>query len=131
MSANNTAKTTTTLSADLLRLPSIIEEVFGRALVGKIAPAVARRWKARILELDVIDTRTYLEGVKPGGPVPGASGLSVVVESERAGGYAAAIRRGRGGNYDYVGRRAAEEGLERAKPDIESALDRAGKEVAG
>lgn len=117
------------ISDDLRRLPALVEETFRDALVDDIAPAIAREWKGQIVGLDVIDTRTYLEGVAAGDPTEGAGGVTVTVESEPASGYASAIRRGRGGNYDYVGRRVAEQGIEAADGDIRAALDKAGKKV--
>lgn len=117
------------ISDALRRLPAVIEETFRAALVDDIAPAIAREWKGQIVGLDVIDSRTYLEGVAPGDPVETAGGVTVTVESEPAAGYASAIKRGKGGNYDYVGQRVAEQGVEAADGDIRAALDKAGKKV--
>jgi hypothetical protein len=119
------------ISEALRRLPSVIEETFRAALVDDIAPAIAREWKGQIVGLDVIDTHTYLEGVAPGEAVETAGGATVTIQSEPAGGYASAIKRGKGGSYDYVGRRAAEQGFEAADGDIKAALDKAGKKVQG
>jgi hypothetical protein len=119
------------ISEDLQRLPSIVSEAFGDALIEDVAPAIARAWKGQIVALDVIDTRTYLEGVAPGEPVETGDGVTVEIESIPAAGYAGAIRRGRGGSYDYVGRRVAEQGIEAAEGDIRAALNKAGRKVRG
>jgi hypothetical protein len=119
------------ISEDLYRLPSIVEEAFAAALIDDVAPAIAREWKGQITALDVIDTRTYLEGVAPGEAVGGGNVLTVEIESAPAAGYASAIKRGRAGSYDYVGQRAAEQGLEAADGDVQAALDKAGKKVRG
>ena len=119
------------ISEDLRKLPAIAEETFRAALVDEIAPAIAAKWRGKIIELDVIDTRRYLEGVRPGEPAEGSGVVTVEIESVPASGYASAIRRGRGGNYDYVGRRVAEEGLAESDGDIRAALDGAGRKVRG
>jgi hypothetical protein len=119
------------ISDDLRGLPGIVEETFGAALVDDVAPAIAQAWKGQIVALDVIDSRTYLDNVAPGEAVEGAEGLTVEIESVPASGYASAIKRGRAGSYDYVGRRVAEQGIEAADGDIRAALDKAGKKVQG
>ena len=84
---------------------------FRGALVDEIAPAVERHWKGEIEELDVIDSRTYLNSVGVDGESGGV--FTVTVDSGAASGYASAIKRGHGGDYDYVGQRVAELGVER------------------
>src|SRR5687767_6858271 len=117
-----------TLSPDLKRLPSIIAQVFKGALVDDIAPALERGWRERTVALDVIDTGTYLRGIDAGQPTESGDVFSVIIDTKPAESYAGAIKRGHG-VYDYVGQRAAEEGVDRADPDIRAALDRAGREV--
>lgn len=114
---------------DLLRLPDIVEGEFGRALVDEIAPAIARAWQGRIIALDVIESRTYLNAVRLTEVHDVGEGLTATVEAPEAAGYAAAIKRR--GESDYVGRRVAEEGIRAAGPDIEAALDHAGDRVKG
>jgi hypothetical protein len=109
------------------RLGSIIEDVFGRALVDEIAPAIANAWKGNIVALDVIDSRTYLNAVRVT-DISGAPG-EVIIEAPEAAGYAGAIKRK--GDADYVGRRVAEEAPKAAEGEIKAALDRAGERLNG
>jgi len=115
------------ISNDLKNLDRIIGDEFSRALTDEIAPDVAARWKGKVVEYDVIDTGSYLESIGVGDVSEGRDGATFVVEAPGAP-YAGAIKR-RGG--DYVGRRAAEEGIEAADADINAALDRAADRVKG
>jgi hypothetical protein len=119
------------LSDDLKRLPSIVQQEFRASLKDEIAPAIAEHWQGRIVDLDVIDSRTYLEGVAADDPIETNDLYTINIESKPASGYASAIKRGHKGDYDYVGQRVAEEGIEQSDGDIQAGLDKAGKRVAG
>jgi hypothetical protein len=117
------------ISDDLLHLGSVVAEEFKSRLVDEIAPALAKHWKGEIEELDVIDTGRYLAGVAPDEQSSSGDVTTIVIESKPASGYAAAIKRGHKGNYDYVGQRVAEQAIERADAEIRAALDGAGKRI--
>lgn len=117
------------ISAAVQHLDDIVEQEFGRAVIDDVAPAVARGWTGRIVTLDVIDSRTYLDSVRVTGVYDVGEGLTAMVEAPEAAGYAGAIRRK--GESDYVGRRVAEEGIQAAEGDIKAALDHAGDRMRG
>lgn len=120
---------------DLVRLPSIIEAEFGRAVIDDIATAIAREWKGQIVEVRAVDSSTYLDAVEPGEPVDTPGGLTVTVEAPEARGYSDVVERGwrtRGrGQESYRGRYPAKRGVEAAEGDIRDALDRAADRVRG
>jgi hypothetical protein len=120
---------TVNISDDLRNFGAAAVDSFRRAQVEDIAQAYTRAWQGEIEDLDVIDTGTYLHGVAADYAEEHGGVTTVVIESKPASGYAAAIKRGRGGSYDYVGQRVAEQAIERADGDVVVALDKAGKRI--
>jgi hypothetical protein len=119
------------ISPAIFQLPNLTKEAFGDAQ-DDIAQKIAGNWKGRIIELDVIDTHTYLSAVAVQDEVQESGDMrTVMIEAPEAAGYASAIKRGHDGDYDYVGQRVAEEGIKTSDGEIKSALDRAGDRVKG
>ncbi|HLL74811.1 MAG TPA: hypothetical protein VK421_06060 [Pyrinomonadaceae bacterium] len=108
--------------------PDILAAFSPAWLRDEVVPAVEHGWQGGIRDLRVIRTGTYLESVGLAEFTVTGDGATATIDSVHYSGW---IKRGRGGNYDYVGRRAAEEGLRKADPDIRAALDGAGQKVEG
>lgn len=115
-----------TLSPDLLNLERIVIQQFTLAQDG-IAEDFAREWKAQIVELDVIDTGTYLGAVAAGEPIDSGEARTITIEAPAARGYSA-LQEERGGR---PGKAPVKHTMEASEPFIRERLDDAGREVSG
>lgn len=114
------------ISPDLLRLPQAIVQAFEGAQDG-VAETIGSLWRMRIVQLDVIDSRTYLNAITVEDATQSAGVRRILVDAPAADSYASAIKRK--DESDYVGQRVAEEAIELADNSIKAELDTAGNSL--